>query len=309
MGVKGPAALRCRRRPDRRLLARWCGAFGLVGSRVVLLLRVAKGSQVRADPLRAWLPNMEPGADHADRGHPPRRHLTRERLSSPHPQPAIARSARWSRSGRRASREPARADDHHEQLLRTDQRDRRPRSHDRTRGPMAKAVRDAGRERGGDPHARQPPRQRRNPHLPPRRVEHHHRAGVDQPIHRQRHQPARPPRLAVRPDQGTGVLVGRNRSDSRDTDYRPRGRPPNDPIGRVTGHRQAQTPWSARSHENVQSVGLGPRTQIPAHFPRFSTRLNTWPCDFPSGEISPACVVKRRFKCRDGREIPRKRIA
>ena len=93
---------------------RCCGAFGLVDRRVVLLLRVAKRSQVRADPLRAWLPDVEPGADHADRGHPPGRHLTRELLSSPRPQRAIARSARCFRSGRRASREPARADDHHE---------------------------------------------------------------------------------------------------------------------------------------------------------------------------------------------------
>jgi hypothetical protein len=166
------------------------------------------------------------------RGHPPGRYLTRELLSSLHPQPTIARSARWFRPGRRTGREPARADDHHEQLVRTDQRDRRPRSHNRTRGPMAKAVRNVGRERRGNPQAQQPSRQRRNPHLPPRRVEHHHRAGVDQPVHRQRHQPTRPPRLAVRPDQRIGVLVGRDRSDSRDTDYRPRGRPPNDPIGR-----------------------------------------------------------------------------
>ena len=28
-------------------------------------------------------------------------------------------------------------------------------------------------------------------------------------------------------------------------------------------------------------VQVRPRTQIPAHFPRFSTRLNTRPCDFP----------------------------
>ena len=39
-------------------------------------------------------------------------------------------------------------------------------------------------------------------------------------------------RLALRPDQGIGVLIGCNRSYSRDTDYRPRGCPPNDPIGR-----------------------------------------------------------------------------
>ena len=144
----------------RRLLARCCGTFGLVGRRVVLLLRVAERSQVRADPLRAWLPDVEPGADNADRGHPPGRYLTRELLSSLHLQRTIARSAGCSRSGRRTRRHLARADDHHEQLVRADQRDRRPRSDNGTRRPMAKAVRHVGRERRRDPQAQQPPRQR-----------------------------------------------------------------------------------------------------------------------------------------------------
>lgn len=39
-------------------------------------------------------------------------------------------------------------------------------------------------------------------------------------------------------------------------------------------------------------------------FSRFDYPLNTQPCGLPSGEISPACVVKRRFTCQDGREIP-----
>ena len=30
---------------------------------------------------------------------------------------------------------------------------------------------------------------------------------------------------------------------------------------------------------------------------------------WPTREISPVCVVKRRFKCREGREIPPERIA
>jgi hypothetical protein len=83
----------------RRLRARCCGGVGLMDSRVVLLLRVAERSQVRADPLRAWLPDVEPGADHADRGHPPGRYLTRELLSSLRLQRTIARSAGYSRSG------------------------------------------------------------------------------------------------------------------------------------------------------------------------------------------------------------------
>ena len=36
----------------------------------------------------------------------------------------------------------------------------------------------------------------------------------------------------MRPHQGTGVLVGRDRGDHRDTDHRPGSRPPDDPIGR-----------------------------------------------------------------------------
>ena len=180
-----------RSRAEWRLLARCCGGVGPIDSRVVLLLRVTERSQVRADPLRAWLPAVEPGADHADRGHPPGRYLTRELLSSLRLQRTIARSAGCSRSGRRTRRHLARADDHHEQLVRADQRDRRPRSDNRTRRPMAKAVRNVGRERRRDAQAQEPPCQRWNRHLPPRRVEHHHRAGVDQPVHRHRLPPPR----------------------------------------------------------------------------------------------------------------------
>jgi len=102
-----------------------------------------------------------------------------------------------------------------------------------------------------------------------RRVEHHHGAGVDQPVHRQWRQPTRPLRLAVRPDQGIGRLVGHNRSDSRDTDYRPRRRPSNDPIGRC--HRAPPTakvlvsaisllcpigrPWSSDTHNKPLTCG------------------------------------------------------
>jgi hypothetical protein len=38
--------------------------------------------------------------------------------------------------------------------------------------------------------------------------------------------------LIMRPNQGIGVLVRCNRSDSRDTDHRPCSRPPDDLIGR-----------------------------------------------------------------------------
>jgi putative transposase len=48
---------------------------------------------VCAYPLRPWLPDVQPGADRAHRGHPPGRDLTRDRLSSLRLQPIIARSA------------------------------------------------------------------------------------------------------------------------------------------------------------------------------------------------------------------------
>src|SRR6185437_817165 len=64
------------------------------------------------------------------------------------------------------------------------------------------------------------------------------------------------------PDQGIGVLVERKYSDRRDTDYRSRGRPPNDPIGRC--HR---TPPIAKVLVSAISLlcpigRLGPRTHL-----------------------------------------------
>jgi hypothetical protein len=67
----------------------------------------------------------------------------------------------------------------------------------------------------------------------------------------------------------------------------------------------SSSPDSGISHRFPGSVP--PRTQNPAHFPRFSTRLTTRQCDLPLRGDSPDCVVKRRFECRAGREIPRKR--
>lgn len=69
--------------PDRRVLARCRGDFGIIGSRVVSLLRVAERSQVLADPLCAWLPDVELSADRSYRGNPVRRKLLGEQLSCP----------------------------------------------------------------------------------------------------------------------------------------------------------------------------------------------------------------------------------
>jgi hypothetical protein len=92
---------------NRKLLSEHlgrCGDFGLTGSRVALRLRAAEPSQVRADPLRAWLPNVQPGADGADRRHPSGRYLTRKLLSRLRRKRVTASNVRGSRSGRRSRR-------------------------------------------------------------------------------------------------------------------------------------------------------------------------------------------------------------
>jgi hypothetical protein len=49
-----------------------------------------------------------------------------------------------------------------------------------------------------------------------RDIEHHHRARVDEAVHRERDQTGSPACLSVRPDQIAGMLVARHRRDSAD---------------------------------------------------------------------------------------------
>ncbi len=81
------------------------------------------------DSLRAWLPDVQPGADHADRRHPLGRYLTRELFGSPGLKRLITRSAGCSRTWRRTLERSGGADDHHKPLIGPDQGDRRPRNH------------------------------------------------------------------------------------------------------------------------------------------------------------------------------------
>jgi hypothetical protein len=90
---------------------------------------------------------------------------------------------------------------------------------------VPQAVGHVRREGRRDAEAEQPPSQRGNPGAPPRRVEHRHRTGVDQPVDGQRDQAGRPARLTVRPYESTRVLLGHDRRDSGDTDHRSGGRP------------------------------------------------------------------------------------
>jgi hypothetical protein len=103
------------------------------------------------------------------------------------------------------------ADDHHEQFVQADQRDRRPRSYRRTDQAMAQTVCHVGRECRRNAQAEQPPRQ------------HHHRAGIDQSVHCERDQAGCSADLTVRPDKVVGVLVRRHRGHRSDADRRPCG--------------------------------------------------------------------------------------
>ncbi len=93
----------------------------------VVRLGVGKASQVCAYPLRPRLPDVQLGADRAYRGHAPSRNVTRERSRSLRVQRIGVRGAiRCPESGHRACRYLNGVDDHHEQLVRADQCDRRP---------------------------------------------------------------------------------------------------------------------------------------------------------------------------------------
>ena len=69
---------------------------------------------------------------------------------------------------------------------------------------MAQAVRDVRGQRRHDAQAKQPP----HPRASSRRIQHHHRTGIDQAVHGERNQTRRPACLTVRPNKVACVLVG-----------------------------------------------------------------------------------------------------
>jgi hypothetical protein len=134
------------------------------------LVRVA--SQVRAHPLRPWLPHMELRADRTNRREPARREFVGEHLRCArlHRIGVLWRTGQ-SGSARRVRWGVGVADDHHQEFVGADQHDRRPRGHNRAGKTMTQAVGDVRRQGRRDADAEQPPRQRRNRHLATRRVE------------------------------------------------------------------------------------------------------------------------------------------
>jgi hypothetical protein len=89
------------------------------------------------------------------------------------PPPAPAAGARRTRCGLAPRRHLGTADDHHEELIRAVQSNRRPPGHRCASQVMTQVVRDVGREPRRDTQAEQPPRQRRNRRFAARRIQHH----------------------------------------------------------------------------------------------------------------------------------------
>ena len=114
-------------------------------------LRAVERGQVCAYPPGTRLPHMQPGADRAHRRHASGREPDRECLRSLTLQRiGIGHALRRPAHGWHGSRCLGRADDHHEQLVRADQRDRRPRGHRRARQAVPETVGDIRRQRRRD---------------------------------------------------------------------------------------------------------------------------------------------------------------
>ncbi len=109
-----------------------------------------------SQPLCPGLADMELGPDGAHRGDPVHRQLPGEQLS----RPLLQRIRVKPGPGCRVRRNLGTADNHHEQLVRADQRNCGPRRHPCADQAMSQAVHDIGRERRRDAQAEQPPRER-----------------------------------------------------------------------------------------------------------------------------------------------------
>jgi len=122
-------------------------------------LTVSECVQIRAYLLRARLPHPQPRADSPDRGNAAGRHLGGEHLGSPYPQrvrPGYSHGYMLC-LGYTPIGLPGTADDRHEQLIRPDQGDRRPRGHGGAGRAVAQPVRHVRRQRRRDAQAEQPP--------------------------------------------------------------------------------------------------------------------------------------------------------
>ena len=114
------------RPPWRSSLRRWFEVWSL---RLIicgaLRLPCSCRGEVVSQPLCPGMADMELSADRAHRGNPARRQLPCEHLS----RPLLQRIRAEPGPGCSARRNLGTADDHHEQLVRADQRNRGPRGH------------------------------------------------------------------------------------------------------------------------------------------------------------------------------------
>jgi hypothetical protein len=182
--------------------------------------------QIVTHALCSRLTDVEPSADRGGPREPGPPRVARRTPRLPAPAAGLQQPSRYR------ARHPMRlrtSDDHHKELVGADQRDRRPLGYRRADRPVSQPVSNVGRQRCRDAQAEEPPRQRGNRCLPARRTKHHHRTRVNQPVHRQRDQAARPAHFTMRPHESVSMLIRRHRSN---TEYCARSGPPDDPIGR-----------------------------------------------------------------------------
>lgn len=123
---------------------------------------------------------------------------------------------------------------------------------------------------------------------PARRVEHHHRAGIDQPVHRQRHKTGRPAHLTVRLHEVESMLVRRHRCHRSDTHHGPAVDRPMTRSAAIIAHRRDR---QAQTH---RSEGMGFLVQSPlGHIDRIP-----WPAKTSVGWIPES--VRGIDLCRSG---------
>ena len=172
------------------------------------------------------------------------------------------------------------ADHQHQELVRTHKREGRPRSDECADEPVGETMRRVRSNGRGDTEAQQPAGKGGNGSPTPRRVQHHHRAGVDQAIDGQRHEAGCQAVLAIAADDVEGVAVGDNRCNGGDADHRNGGRPSDEPVRVDQGNRNVRGglhEWVAGGTEELLGGPRAAGRRPTARFTAVSQKVETAP--------------------------------
>ena len=113
--------------------------------------------EVVPQPLCPWLADVKLSTDRPNRGNALRCEVSREHQDGVVPERIV--HDRVGACTSRDRRHLVPADDHHQQFVRSHERDSRPRTYNRAENALAQAVGDVRRERCDDAQREQPPRQ------------------------------------------------------------------------------------------------------------------------------------------------------